>query len=303
MKVLFATDGSEYSETAARFLTRINWSSQDSIAVFHAIFAVPFPEDQQFHSDTLKAVKKELAPRILDSAVRVLGTVKARISTEIHEFPPAECTPDQCIIKAAESSKADLIVMGARGTKGVGSAFLGSVARLVAVRSPLPVLAIKRRAGEASGAMKVLAAADDSPQSRASTQFLSSIPFAEDAEATVLHVVASVFSDIPEPFAPEIIDRIKEAVAAMRTRELEAAERVLEEARGILAKRFRTVSVLSKVGDPSAEIVQAAEAMGADIIASGCRGLRGIRGMMGSVSKNILTHAGCSVLIGRTCGE
>jgi len=38
-----------------------------------------------------------------------------------------------------------------------------------------------------------------------------------------------------------------------------------------------------------------------DINAVGCRGLRGIQGMMGSVSRNILTHPKCSVLIGKMC--
>jgi len=48
MRILLATDGSECSETAARFLTRINWSPRDSITVFHAIFALPFPEAGNF---------------------------------------------------------------------------------------------------------------------------------------------------------------------------------------------------------------------------------------------------------------
>ena len=34
MRILLATDGSEYSETAAKFLNRINWTPQDSIVVF-----------------------------------------------------------------------------------------------------------------------------------------------------------------------------------------------------------------------------------------------------------------------------
>ncbi len=55
MRLLLATDGSEYSETAAKFLTRFNWSPQDSILVFHAIYALPFPEDLKFYYDTLKA--------------------------------------------------------------------------------------------------------------------------------------------------------------------------------------------------------------------------------------------------------
>ncbi len=49
------------------------------------------------------------------------------------------------------------------------------------------------------------------------------------------------------------------------------------------------------------EIVKAAATGEMDLIVMGCRGLRGMKGMMGSVSKNVLTHAPCSVLIGKTC--
>lgn len=301
MKILLATDGSEYSEIAAKFLTRINWSPQDSITVFHAIYALPFPGDWKFHFDTLKTVKTELAPRILDSAVAVLKPVQAGISVEIKEFAPGECTPDQCIMQAAETSNADLIVMGARGMKGAASAFLGSVTRLVTVHSPLPVLVVKRHEQRPPGPMKLLFAVDGSVSSLAAGAFLSSIPFPADTEVTVLQVVASGFSDIPERFALEINDRIKEAVADARTREFAESERVLEEAGKSLGRKFRAVSVLSKVGDPSAEIVKAAESLKIDLVAVGCRGLRGVKGLMGSVSRNILTHATCSVLIGRIC--
>ncbi len=298
---MLATDGSEYSETAAKFLTRINWSPQDSIMVFHAIYALPFPEDRQFHFDTLKTIKKDIAPKILDSAVTVLKPVRAAVSVEIGEFSPGECTPDQCIIKAAESTNADLIALGARGIKGVASVFLGSVTRLVAVHSPLPVLVVKPMEDRSSGRMKILFAVDGSGHSRAAGEYLSTIPFFDNAEVTVLHVIASAFSDIPERFALEINDRIKETVAGAKTREFTESERIVEEARQSLGKRFSNISVLSKVGDPSSEIMKTAESLKADLIVAGCRGLRGVKGMMGSVSRNILTHAPCSVLIGKTC--
>ncbi len=301
MRVLLATDGSEYSGNAAKFLSRINWSPQDSITVFHAIYAIPFPEDGTFHADTLRAVKMEIAPRILDAAVADLKPVQAGISVEISEFCPAECTPDQCIVNAARSSKADLIAMGARGTKGASS-FLGSVARLVAAHSPLPVLVVKREEIRPPGPFKVLFAVDGSAYARAAGDFLLSLPVPDNAEVTALHVVASSFSDLPERFALEINDRIKEAVASSRTRELAASEKILEEARRSLEKKFRSLSILSRVGDPSTEIVKAAASGEADMIVVGCRGLRGMKGMMGSVSKNVLTHARCSVLIGKTCG-
>ncbi len=302
MRVLLATDGSEYSDTAAKFLSRINWSPQDVITVFHAIYALPFPEDRKFHFNTLASIKKDIAPRIIDSAVNALKPVAAGISVEIKEFSPGECTPDQCIIRAAESSNVDLIAMGARGIKGIKSAFLGSVTRLVTIHSPLPVLVVKPTAGKPSGRMKILFVVDGSEYSRATGEFLSSIPFPDDAEVTILNVITSAFSDIPERFILEISDRIKEDVAGARTRDFTESERIVEEARASLSRRFRSIAVLSKVGDPPTEIVRTAESLQADLIAAGCRGLRGMKGMMGSVSRNILTHAQCSLLIGKTCG-
>ena len=257
----------------------------------------------KFHFDTLKTVKKDIAPKILDSAVAILKPVQAVMSVMINEFSPGECTPDQCIINAAESSNVDLIAMGARGIQGMKSMFLGSVTRLVTVHSPLPVLVVKPAAKRSSGSMKMLFAVDGSDHSRSVGKFLSSVPFPDDAELTVLHVIASGFSDIPERFAAEINDRVKETVGETRARELAESERIVEEARQSLGKRFRNVSVLSRVGDPSGEILRTAESLETDLIVAGCRGSRKMKGMMGSVSKNVLTHATCSVLIGKTCGR
>lgn len=303
MKVLLATDGSECSDCAARFLARIPWPGEDSITVFHAIYAIPFQYDEKFHVDTLKAIKTELAPRILDSAMAILKPVRAKLSVEIEEFSPNRCTPDQCIVRAAESSGMDLIAMGARGVKGIASAFLGSVTRLVAINSSKPVLVVKPIEGINPGRMKILFATDGSGHSRATGEFLSSIPFPDDTDVTIVHIISSSFSDIPERFALEIDERIKEAVAAARAIEFTESGKIAEQAGEQLSKRFRNVQTLSKVGDPSTEILKTGEAIKADLIAVGCRGLRGVKGMMGSVSRNILTHSKCSVLIGKTCKE
>ncbi len=303
MKILLATDGSEYSERAAQFLTRMNWSPDDSLTVFHAVYSVPFQHDEKFHYDTLKEIKKVIAPRILDSALAILKPVEAKLSVEIEEFSPGRCTPDQCIVRAADSSGSDLIVMGARGVKGIASVFLGSVTRLVAIKASVPVLVVKPAARPNPDAMKILFAVDGSASSQTAGGFLASIPLSDATEVTILHVVSSGFSDIPERFVLEIDDRVKEVVAKTREREFEGSENILEQSRESLGKRFRNISVLSKVGDPSAEILNTAEAMEADMIAVGCRGLRGMKGVMGSVSRNVLTHAKCSVLIGKTCQE
>ncbi len=154
MKILLATDGSEFSEGAANFLTCLNLSSEDEITIFHAICWVPsiqplqvwFPQkwyhkefDEVSYYNVLKLIKKEIAPRIIDSVSRVLQPVKAKISTAI-----VECSsPDDCIIDAAVNSDMDMIVMGARGIRGIKSFFIGSVTKEVSIKSPKPVLISK----------------------------------------------------------------------------------------------------------------------------------------------------------------
>lgn len=303
MKILIATDGSASSESAAQFLTRLSWSRDDSITVFHAIYAVPFHYDEKFYFDTLKTIKKDIAPRILDSALAVLKPVQAAISVEIDEFSPDQCTPDQCIIKAAEASGVDLIAMGARGIKGIAAAFLGSVTRLVTINSSKPVLVVKPSGRTIPDRMKILFAADGSGHSRAAGEILSAIPFPGDTEVTIANIISSSFSDIPERFALEINERIKDFVAGARTMEYAVSEKIIEQAGEILSKRYKNIHVLTKVGDPSTELLKTADEMEADVIAVGCRGLTGIKGMMGSVSRNVLTHSRCSVLIGKTCKE
>ena len=299
MKVLLATDGSLSSEGAASFLTRMVWSPDDAITVFHAVYAVPFHYDEKFYWTTLQSIKKECAPKILDSAVAILKPVRAGISVEIEEGALNQCMPEQCIIKAAEASGMGLIVMGASGTKGLASVFIGSVSRAVANNAPIPVLIVKQQAHVPSDRMRVLFAADGSDHSRATAEFLSSLPFPETTEITIVHVIPSNFLDVPEQFVLEIDERVKAAVTSIRTREFTEAEKIFEQARTYLGRKFKQIQVLSRVGDPSTEILKAGEAMEADLIAVGRRGSRGLTGTLGSVSKNILNHAGCSVLIVR----
>jgi nucleotide-binding universal stress UspA family protein len=57
---------------------------------------------------------------------------------------------------------------------------------------------------------------------------------------------------------------------------------------------------MTQDGDSSLEILNTAKASKIDIIAIGNRGLKGIKGMLGSVSRYILSHSECSVLIEKT---
>ena len=297
MKILLATDGSEYSEGATKLLTCLNLSSEDEITVFHAIYWIPFRYDQEFYYGTLKEIKKEIAPRIIDSALRILQPVKAKISTAI-----TECgAPGECIIDAVVNSDTDMVVMGARGIRGIESFFVGSVTREVSIKSPKPVLIAKLTVHEKPGELKVLFATDGSDYSRGTGEFLCKMPLHDDTEIRILNVMPPEVLDIPQTFAPEIIERIIEIEDKIRETRVAESTKILENAKKLLGKRFSNIDVVSRVGNPSREILKTAETLKANLIAVGCRGLRGIKGMMGSVSRNILSHSRCSVLIGKTC--
>ncbi|HET6514539.1 MAG TPA: universal stress protein [Thermodesulfovibrionales bacterium] len=294
MKILFATDGSDYSRAAARFLARFPFAADDEITVLHAISWVPFKDDKESHYAGLKRVKQEIAPRILDEAVTILKSTKAKISVALEEG-----YPDKTIFDGAAASGADLIIMGARGLRGFQSLIIGSVTRAVAMTSPKSALIVKVTQETLPGKMRVLFATDGSEYSYAAARLLKVLPFPEETELSILHTIWPPVSDIPERFVMEIDERVKDDVMKARTIEYAESERILEGAKEFLRGRFETIEGFTKIGDPSLEILNAAATFHTDVIALGHRGLRGIRGMMGSVSRNVLIHAQCSVLIGK----
>ncbi len=294
MKILFATDGSEYSEKAARFLSKFNFSPSDEIHVLHAINWIPVTTGWESLYEDFRKIKEEVVPHILDATANALKPVKANITTSFRED-----YPDKAIVETSEESDSDLVVMGARGLRGIGSYIVGSVTKLVALKSTRPVLIIRPPDNETSRSLKILFATDGSASSDATGRVLSSIPFPDNTELTVLHVVTTAFEDIPERFAIEINDRIKNIVAGKREEELLSSEEILDRALKALNDTFANSKKMTRFGDPSIKIPAAADAVEADIIAAGTRGMRGMKGMLGSVSRYIINHSRCSVLIAR----
>jgi nucleotide-binding universal stress UspA family protein len=295
MKILLATDGSEYAEYAAKFLTHFNFSYNDEFTIVHVITDISFiKEDAALYYASLKKIKEDVAPEILDSTVSILQPLNVKISTAL-----LVGYSDKAIIDAAANMNADLIVMGSRGLKGIKSLLIGSTARSVTINSAKPVLIVKPGQMEAAASLKVLYATDGSEYSVETGRLLSSMPFQDNTEVTVLSVIGSTHIDIPDRYRMAVDDRIKQAVAGIREREYDATDRIIEQAVSIINKRFKKVETMIKLGDPSVEILNAAEELKTNIIAAGSSGMRGIKGVLGSVSRTILGQAECPVLIGK----
>ena len=285
MKILLATDGSEYSELAARLLSCLNLSPEDEIIIFHVIFLPPpYYIDAKSYTDVINRKKKEMSPRIIDATLNILKPLRAKVTTLMKEG-----IPDLCIIDAAENAGVDLIAMGARGLKGIKSLFIGSVTNSVALSSSTPVLVSKPPGCSKSERLKILFATDGSAHSVAAGNLLSGIPFSADAEITILNVIWPAMSDILLFHVPDFAEKLKEVAEHARGAEQKNSEKIIEEARKNLERSFNNINVLSVEGDPSTEILRISDVVRADLIVVGCRGMSGIRRVMGSVSRNVLT--------------
>lgn len=291
MKTLLAVDGSECSERAAAYLTRLHFTPDDIIIILHVISEIPYEDDSYAN---IRRFMKRVAPQVLDSAAKILEPVRAHTIKQ-----ETEGYPDATIMETAEQEHCDLIVMGTRGLKGMKSLFEGSTTRSVAINSATPVLVTRTPHWQPGEQMKVLFATDGSDSAGAAADALVSIPFPPETECIIMNVPHLAFSDFFRHFATEA-DRIPEK-DAVRIREIEygQAERIVGKAREYLSKKFSHIQERILPGYPAEVIIDAAGQFRSDIVAIGCRGLKGMKGMMGSVSRRILTHSPSPVLIGK----
>ena len=148
--VLVATDGSEQSLKAARYLRNLldpaSVEKVSVIAVVRPLAAVPFASD--FGEEEHAAQQAEVNPVGL-SFQRAAREAVDRVAAELRDMTPnvettvRAGTPADQIIRAADDLEADLIVIGGRGKGAMEAIVLGSVAYRVLHHAPCPVLVMR----------------------------------------------------------------------------------------------------------------------------------------------------------------
>lgn len=202
--------------------------------------------------------------------------------------------PASAIVDEAEAMQADLIVLGSRGHGSIATMVLGSTASEIVDHAPCPVLVAR------SNSLGSIAFADDgSTTARTAETVFTKWPIFEGRQISVL-TVAETAVPVAAGFTPGLYDQV---LASYSTSVDSAREEVREEAataaeRLHLAGLDATPVVLE--GDPAPEIVRFAAERGTGTIVMGTRGHTGLaRIFLGSVARNVLLHAPCSVLIVR----
>ena len=147
-KILLATDGSEFSERAARSIAERPWPAGTEIEVMsvvelhlgptQALFEPPFVDNDQLELQRAQGMKR--AEDAVASAVEILSKAFPKVSESISVLLGG---PKAVIIDEADKWGADLIVIGSHGHRGIERFLLGSVSEGVAMHAHCSVEVIR----------------------------------------------------------------------------------------------------------------------------------------------------------------
>lgn len=136
MKILLAIDGSNFSEAAARMIAK-QLQSQDSevrvLSVVEPLSTEFTPQMAPGYYPELDEQKRD-AKTLVDRTAKMLAEVGFKTSTLV-----LAGDAKTMILDEASDWKADLIVVGSHGRKGLGRFLLGSVSEAVARHSKCSV--------------------------------------------------------------------------------------------------------------------------------------------------------------------
>ena len=235
---------------------------------------------------TYRARLAEYVNRALgsDDAFEVLGPdVIVR-----HGEPAAEG-----ILAEAETSGADLVVVGTHARSGLGHVLLGSVAAEVLRQSDRPVLVVPEvTTGRAPGPMRpVLVGVDFSPHTPAVLALARGLAEAYGAPLELAHVLEGA----PEATVDfgglfTLSDLRSERSEGARVLAERGLERLAADASGV-------ARVHALAGVAETELVRLAQARDAGALVLGTHGRTGFdRLLLGSVAEYAVRHAPCGVL-------
>jgi nucleotide-binding universal stress UspA family protein len=138
-RIIVPTDGSDPSMRAADYAVRLAKHFQSEIAAIYVIDRLILEEVSKVHE------RRILEEEIKSKAQRCLKYIVSSAEKEGLKATSllVEGQPHEQIIRYAERLKADMIVMGARGRRGMERILIGSVAERVIEYSPCPVLVLR----------------------------------------------------------------------------------------------------------------------------------------------------------------
>jgi nucleotide-binding universal stress UspA family protein len=236
----------------------------------------------------MKALENE-AHGILSQAETTVKAAGLGVTSVVLEGPASSA-----IVNYSAEHGIDAIVMGTRGIGGLERFFVGSTADGVLRGTEVPVFVVQPAVDAAPLAFeRILVATDDSEASAAAVTFSIDLAKGMGGATLFCHVIArSKLGDTSREYAYDPKPLLEEARAAARP----ALDRAMAQAasRGLRAETYVVE------GDTVDEILLAASAHKADVIAIGTHGRRGLeRLFLGSVAEAVVRRSPIPVVVVR----
>ncbi len=149
MRIILATDGTKQSEAAIEITRTLNLFEGDEIRVVSVVdMALPLSVDiyagYQPSTDEIENAVKENAEKVLETTGHKLREIFAGKNILI-ETELLTGSPESRIVEIAETTGADLIIVGSHGYNRWERLLLGSVSDSVIHHAPCSVLVVRSK--------------------------------------------------------------------------------------------------------------------------------------------------------------
>jgi nucleotide-binding universal stress UspA family protein len=268
--LLVATDRSPFSEGAIREATNLAKACSSKLCVMTVLETNPEYE----------SIGAEFLAREEEEAMQYLLSVKKEAEKEMLTCEAVlrrGDSPSRIIVREAEEKKADVIIIGRRGRKGLAKVIMGSSAAKVIGRARCNVLVVPKAAKIEYN--NILVATDGSEHAAAAVSEAVEIAKRSGGRLVVLSAILSEEqSEEAKVFTGDAADTAQRAGVVVET--------------------------MTPIGKPHDVIAEAASGRGVDLIVIGAYGKTGLKKLlMGSTTEKVVGRAGCAVLIVKARGE
>ncbi|MCX7914247.1 MAG: universal stress protein [Thermodesulfovibrionales bacterium] len=264
--ILLATDNTEYSEGAIKEAIFISMNCGAKLTVIQVLQVNP-----EFATEGLKVVEEmEIMCRDHFDHIRELAAMN---NVEVESVCRRTEKPHEVIIAEAINRKADLIVLGRRGWKGLKRVLLGSVTAKVTTLAPCKVLIVPKDVDVKS---EVIILATDG------------LKHSEGAEKEAFSM-AKRCTHIKRFFVLSVAPSKAKVAEAMKI-----IEKVKRRAKDVVIN----LEPIVEVGEPAKVILKKAKETNCDLLILGTSGRTGVtRIIKGSISEKVIKSSPCAVLV------
>lgn len=286
-RVLVATDFTPGSGVAVSRAARLPLGARATLTLAHVLPRSGAPSMDAHAASVAAAALETAAAR----AARILAR-RGLDNVTIHTVL-ARGSAGTELAKRAKRTRAELLVIGRHGRRGITSLFLGSTASRVLHNSRVPVLIVQRRSAKAYAQPAVAVQLDGS--SREAAVGLLRVVHAPRPPISLVHA-----TPIPFDFPMRMVGATSGEVVRYRARAMREARLALRELISSIRSGNVTWKINVEFGEPRDILVRLVCGTRIDLLAMGTHGRAGIRRtILGSVAESVLGAVPCDVLIVR----